>query len=339
MRKYFVLLILLVAGLSLSAQAETRLEKSRITIAVGGKPLFYYLPLTIADRLGYFKDEGLSVEIVDFPGGAKALQALLGGSADLVSGAFEHTISMQAKGQMIKAVVVQARYNSIVLGLRKDVAARYKSPKDLKGLKIGVTAPGSSTNMFVSALLAKDGLKPDAVAIIGVGATSGAVAIMRKGEIDGISNLDPVISHLEVGGDMVTVVDTRTEQGMKEVYGGEYAAISVYATHEFIAKNPNTTQAVVNAVVRALHWLQHATPEQIVQTVPPEYYGNDKGLYKVALMKNLNGYSVDGTVSAQAAQNVFKVLNSFEPTVQKARIDLSRTYDNSFALKAGQKYR
>jgi len=165
------------------------------------------------------------------------------------------------------------------------------------------------------------------------------VAIMRKGEIDGIVNLDPVITQLEVGGDMVTVVDTRTEKGMKEVYGGEYAASTIYATNAFIAKNPNTTQAVVNAMVRALHWLRHATPEQIVQTVPPEYYGSDKGLYKVALMKNLNGYSSDGTVSTLAAQNVFKILNSFEPTVQKTKIDLARTYDNSFALKAAQKYK
>ena len=327
MRKTITSFLLLATCLCLPALAQQKLEKSQITISVGGKSLFYYLPLTIAERLGYFKDEGLNVEIVDFPGGAKALQALLGGSADLVSGAYEHTISIQAKGQAIKAVVVQARYNSIVLGLRKDVAARYKSPKDLKGLKIGVTAPGSATNMFVSALLAKDGLKPD------------AVSIMKKGEIDGIANLDPVITQLEVGGDMVTVADTRTEQGMKELYGGDYAASSVYATAQFIAKNPNTTQAVVNAMVRALRWLQQATPEQIVQTVPPEYYGNDKGLYKVALMKNLKGYSADGTVSAQAAQNVFKVLNSFEVTVQKAKIDLSKTYDNSFALKAAQKYR
>ena len=50
------------------------LEKPKITIGVGGKPLIYYLPLTIAERKGYFKQEGLDVEIQDFPGGAKALQ-------------------------------------------------------------------------------------------------------------------------------------------------------------------------------------------------------------------------------------------------------------------------
>ncbi|MFN6997497.1 MAG: ABC transporter substrate-binding protein, partial [Aquincola tertiaricarbonis] len=65
------------------------LEKTKVTIAVGGKNLFYYLPLTVADQLGYFKAEGLDVSIVDFAGGARALQAVVGGSADVVSGAFE----------------------------------------------------------------------------------------------------------------------------------------------------------------------------------------------------------------------------------------------------------
>src|SRR5881397_2178373 len=159
-----------VAALSLSAHAQAP-EKAKLTIGVGGKTLFYYLPLTIAERNGYFKAEGLDVEIQDFPGGARALQALIGGSVDVVSGAYEHTITQQAKGQNIEALVLQGKYAGIVLGMSKDKAAQYKSPADLKGMKIGVTAPGSSTNMFVNVLLAKDGLKPDDVSIIGVGAT------------------------------------------------------------------------------------------------------------------------------------------------------------------------
>src|SRR5882762_10413134 len=150
---------LVAAAFAMGAWAQAP-EKKKITIAVGGKTLFYYLPLTVAERKGYFKDEGLEVEIPDFAGGAKALQALVGGSADMVSGAFEHTINMQAKKQPIKAVVLQASYSSITLLLPKDKAAQYRSGKDLKGLKIGVTAPGSSTNMMVNNLLAKDGLRP-----------------------------------------------------------------------------------------------------------------------------------------------------------------------------------
>src|SRR5919106_3663756 len=101
-------------------------EKKSITLAVGGKNLFYYLPLTIAERKGYFKSEGLDVEIVDFPGGAKALQAMVGGSADIVSGAYEHTINMHARGQPIVAIALQGRYNGIVFGVSKAKAAQYK---------------------------------------------------------------------------------------------------------------------------------------------------------------------------------------------------------------------
>ena len=96
---------------------NTAPEKTQISIAVGGKNLFYYLPLTIAERLGYFKEEGLDVEISDFAGGSKALQALVGGSADVVSGAFEHTIDMQAKGQSIQAFVLQGRAPQIVFAV------------------------------------------------------------------------------------------------------------------------------------------------------------------------------------------------------------------------------
>src|SRR5438093_12243000 len=168
---------------------------------------------------------------------------------------------MHAKGIQVQEFVLQDNYSGIVLGLSKAKAASYKSPKDLRGLKIGVTAPGSSTNIFVNALLARDGLPPDAVSFIGVGASSGAVAAMQKGQIDGISNLDPVITRLEKGGDIVAVVDTRTPQGMKDVYGGAYAAGCLYARTEFLRKNPNTAAAMASAMVRALLFLNASSAE------------------------------------------------------------------------------
>ena len=333
--------LLFVMGLLLAASAFAQApEKKKITIAVGGKNLFYYLPLSVAERQGYFKDEGLEVEIPDFAGGAKALQAMVGGSADMVSGAYEHTINMVAKKQPIKAVVLQARHSSIVLILPKDKAAKYKSPKDLKGLKIGVTAPGSSTNMFVNNLLAKDGLKPTDVAIVGVGAGAGAVAALEKGEIDAISNLDPVITQLESTGKFVAVADSRTEKGMKDIYGGDYHASVIYATEEFVKKNPNTVQAVVNAMVRANRWIAKATPQQIVDLMPDNYKAGNPSLYKEGLLKNMIGYSEDGQMSMKAAENVYRVLVQFEPSVKAAgKMDLSQTFDNSFARKAAAKYK
>ena len=343
MRRLVALIALAVSIIALpiaSAPASAQaLEKPKLSIGVGGKPLFYYLPLTIAEQKGYFKAEGLDVEILDFPGGAKALQALLGNSVDIVSGAYEHTITQQAKGQPIEALVLQGKYAGIVLGMPKAKAATYKSGADLKGMKIGVTAPGSSTSMFIGILLAKANLPIDAAAYVGVGAGSGAVAIMKRGEIDAIANLDPVISMLEAGGDIVPVIDTRTAKGMKDVYAGAYAAGCIYVPVDFAKKYPNTAQAVVNAIVRADLWLQKARPEEVVASVPAEYYGDDPTMYKVALLKNMEGYSPDGLFSMGGAKNVYKVLNSFEPTVQAAKIDLAKTFDNSFAQKALKKYR
>ncbi|MFL5309138.1 MAG: ABC transporter substrate-binding protein, partial [Myxococcales bacterium] len=261
------------------------------------------------------------------------------GSADVVSGAFEHVVDMQAKGIEVQEFVLQDRYSGIVLGLTKAKAAAYKSPKDLRGLKIGVTAPGSSTNIFVNALLARDGLAPDSVSIIGVGASSGAVAAVQKGQVEGISNLDPVITRLEKGGDIVAVVDTRTPQGMQDVYGGAYAAGCLYARTEFLRKNPNTAAAMASAMVRALLFLQKSSPDQVIATVPPEYYGDDKETYKAAFLKNKDGYSADGRMSIEAAEHVYKILDAFEPAVKGKKIDLKQTFDNRYVESALRKHK
>ena len=219
----------LIAGTSalLAAPALVRaqaVEKPRLTLAVGGKNLLYYLPLTIAEQLGFFKAEGLEPNIVDFAGGAQALRAVVGGSADVVSGAFEHTVNMQAKGQRLRAFVLQGRAPQIVLGVNPKTLAGYKTPADLKGKKIGVTAPGSSTNVMVNFFLAKAGLKPADVSIVGVGASQGAVAAMRSGQIDAISNLDPVITLLQRSGDLKIVADTRIVAQAEQIFGGPMPA-------------------------------------------------------------------------------------------------------------------
>jgi len=202
--------------------------QTTVRLAVGGKPAMFYLPLTVVERLGYFKDAGLNVEISDFPGGARALQALVGGSADVVTGAFDHTIQMQAKGQPIVGVVELGRYPGFVLGLLPAKAVSYRSAADLKGMKIGVTAPGSSTHFMVLHMMAAAGLKPDDAAFVGVGSGSTAVAAAKRGEIDALVSVDPVISLLDSEKAIRIVADTRTMAGTHAVYGGPYPAAVLY---------------------------------------------------------------------------------------------------------------
>ena len=204
---------------------------------MGGKNLLYYLPLTIAETQGFFKAEGLDVTVADFAGGSQALRAVVGGSADVVSGAFEHTLNMQAKGQPMRAFVLQGRAPQIVLGVNPKTMPGFKTVADLKGKKIGVTAPGSSTNVMANFVLAKAGIKPNEVSIVGVGAGNGAVAAMRAGQIDAISNLDPVITLLQRSGDLKVLSDTRIVAEADKVFGGPMPAGCLYAPQPFIDKN------------------------------------------------------------------------------------------------------
>jgi NitT/TauT family transport system substrate-binding protein len=315
--------------------AQAKPEKSKVTLGVGGKPLLYYLPLTIAERKGYFKEEGLDVEINDFGGGAKSLQALIGGSVDVVTGAYEHTIRMQAKGQDVRAITELGRFPAIVIAVKKDKAGQVKSAADFKGLKIGVTAPGSSTALTAQYAMVKAGLKPSDAAIIGIGSGASGVAAMQKGEIDVISHLDPVIAKLEADGDIVVLIDTRTEAGTRALFGGSNPAATLYSKKDFIDANPGTTQALVNAFMKSLKWLQTAKPQDVADTVPPEYHLGDKALYLKAVQNSLESYSRTGIVPAEGMASVMDMLKQLDPELKDAKVDLAATFDDRFVKKAG----
>jgi len=317
-----------------SLWAQSKLEKSKVSIAVGGKAAFYYLPLTIAEQLGYFKAEGLEVEISDFAGGSRALQAVVGGSADVVSGAYEHTINLQSKGQKFQAFVLQGRAPAISMGISPKAMPNYKTLADLKGKKIGISAPGSSTNMVANLILSRAGLKASDVSFIGVGTAAGALTAFRAGQIDAMCNVDPVMTMLEQKNEVRIIADTRTLKGTVDVFGGAMPAGCLYAPIEFIEKNPNTVQALTNAMVRSLKWLQTAGPSDIIKTVPESYLLGDRALYLASFNKVREAISPDGIIPEEGPRTALKALTSFDPSVKPEKIELGKTYTNEFAKKS-----
>jgi NitT/TauT family transport system substrate-binding protein len=330
-----VLLFALIAVVLGLQPAQAQLEKPNLTLAVGGKTLVAYLPLTIAERLGLFEKEGLKVSINDFAGGSRALQSLVGGSADVVCGAYEHTILMRAKGIHIKTIALQNNSLGTVIGLTPERAKSYNGPKDLAGLKIGVTSPGSASSLAVALMLAKAGLTVDKVSIIGVGTGASAVAAMKSGQIDGMSNFDPAILLLERDKLLVPIVDSRTRKGLDELYGGPIGGSSFYATEDFIKRNPRTAQAFVNAIVKAMHSLAKASDDDIAATEPTEYYaGGDRAIYTKMLELNRGAFTKDGRIEPAWAETTYRAVLTNDPALKSAKIDLKDTYDNSFADKA-----
>ncbi len=327
-----------VAALAVSSGAAP--AQTRVTLAIGGASCLCYLPTVLAKELGEFERAGVQVDMVDFKGGSQALTAVLGGSADVVSGYFDHTVNLAAKNQHMQAFVVYDRYPGFALVVSPKQSGSIKSIKDLAGKRIGVSAPGSSTDFFLKFMLRKNGVNPDGVGIIGIGLGATAVAAMEQGSVDAAIMLDPAITLLQgKHKDLRILSDTRSQKDTLEVFGGEYPGGALYTRADWIETNPKIAQAMTGAIVATLKWIHSNTPEQIMARVPAQYVGADKALYLAALKNTLPMFSMDGRMDPKGAEAVLAVFSQSSPAVAKAKIDLSRTYTNRFveAALAAQK--
>lgn len=335
-RRRFLASAVLTAGAVAfpSLRAQSKPEKPRLSIGVGGKSSFGYLPLTIAEQLGYFRAEGLDLEIIDFADDARALQAVANGAIEVCAGAYAQTLNLQAKQQMFQSFVLQGRTPQIALGVSTKTMPDYKMAAQLKGRRIGVSTAGSSTDLLVSRVLTREGLRSADVSLMEVGSGQGALVALRAGQIDAISNTEPVMTMLEHKGDIKIISDTRTLKGTVDVFGGPMPAACLYAPLEFVRRNPNTCQALAHAVVHGLKWLQTAGPGDIIKTVPESYLLGDRGLYLGAFDKLRESLSVDGLMPDDGPRTALKAMAGFDAMVKEDKIRLSRTFTNEFAQRA-----
>lgn len=335
---------LLASGMGLShaqggAVPAARAGRQRLVIAVHNKPAFCYLPLTIAERLGYFSTEQVEVQIREFSESGQPTQAVLSGAAHLYSGAYSSTIGLQAMGQSFRSFVLQGRAPQIVLGVSQSTMSHYRQLRDLRGRKVGIMGEGSASHRVAKLLLARARLGAQDVQYISLPNASSALAAFRTGQIDAICHTDPVITALEQSGALRVVADTRTVRGNAEVFGGPMPAGSLIASADFIGSNPQLCQALANAMVHALKWLQTAGPSDIIKTVPEHYFQGDRALYLAAFSRAREAWAPDGVMPDQGPDTAARVWAQFDDTARLQRVDLARTFTNAFAIKAKAKYR
>lgn len=314
-------------GVSTTVRAK---NVERLTIAVGGKNLYYYMPCALADYLGFFKDEGLDVKVVDFQGGSKSLQAVVGGSADVCSGAFEHTLAMQAKHQSMQAFVLQGRAPQCVFAVVRKRMPDFKNAAELKGKRIGVTAPGSSSHVIANYVLAKSGLSSKDVSVIGIGSGAGAVAAVRAGQVDAFVGLDPVIAELTADHAIQIIADTRVIQESDELFGGPMVAGCLYAPKRFINENPETVTRMTKAVIRAEKWIAEATPEEVMKVVPKAAFLGHPEIYREGFLKNRPALSTDGRFPEGCAQVAAAAIQTVNPALKGFAFSFDSTFTNAF---------
>jgi NitT/TauT family transport system substrate-binding protein len=306
-----------------------------VKIMVGGLDKQIYLPAMLAQKLGYYKQQGLNVELSDEPAGVEAADQLLAGKVDGVIGFYDHTLDLQGKGKQTESVVQLLRLPGEAEVCRTDVAGQVHSPSDWSGRKLGVTGLGSSTYFLTQYLATHNGVPSDKITPVAVKAGPTFVAAMQQKAIDCGMTTEPTITALQEKHLGAPLIDMRNAAGTTQALGGTYPASALYMRNDWVAQHPQTVQKLANALVKTLHWISTHSAAQITDQMPPDYYaGVGKAQYIKALQAQKGIFTTDGIMPQGGPETVLKVLGSFDPSVKGHRIDLAKTYTTQFAEKA-----
>lgn len=292
----------LCATAAQSAVADT--HKVRVGVSMRGS--MCHLPLWVADQLGYFRSAGLSLEWHDFDADAHAQQALATGQVDVLSGAFDQVLELNAQGQKVKAFVLQGQTPQISLGIAMRRLSSYQSMVDLKRFKIGISEWGSATHAMAQLWFLQAGLNPRDMQCIEVGNASAAIENLRSGVVDALCHTDPVMSWLEYKTDLRVVAETRTLQGAQQWLGGASAATCLFAKAEWLHNKPEWMQGLSDGVVRALKWLMTAGPTDLLKIAPPDARMGDRAFYLSTVDKVRESYRFDGLLSDALTETAWR---------------------------------
>ncbi|MFF4559205.1 ABC transporter substrate-binding protein [Streptomyces sp. NPDC001422] len=305
-----------------------------VKIMVGGLDKVIYMPAMLTQRLGYFQDEGLDVQLLSEPAGVQAETALVSGQVQAAVGFYDHTLDLQTKGKAVESVVQFSHAPGEVEIVSEKRAGDITSPKDFKGRKLGVTGLGSSTDFLTKYLAVKNGVKVSEFTPVAVGAGPTFVSALQQGAIDGGMTTDPTVATVLAKKLGKVLVDMRTPEGSQAALGGPYPSSSLYMQTDWVNGHKETVQKLANAFVKTLRWMSTHSASDIAAKMPADYSQGDKKLYAEAIQSTLPMFTEDGVMPKNGPETVEKVLKAFNPNIQNADVDLSKTYTTEFVNKA-----
>ncbi len=326
-----MLLSAAIAGL-FTALSPAAHAADKVSLMVGGYEKIIYLPAKLAEGLGYFKEEGLEVELLNEGAGVDAENEMLAGAVQGVVGFYDHCVDLQTKGKYIESVVQLSHAPGEV----ELVSSKYPNVKgmaDLKGKTLGVTGLGSSTNFLTQFLMVKAGVALGDFSSLPVGAGTTFIAAMQQDKIQGGMTTEPTISRLLKTGQARVLVDLRTLEKTKEALGGTYPAASLYMPSDWVEKNKPTVQKLANAFVKTLRFINTHSAGEIADKMPKDFYVGDKEGYVKALAEGKGMFTADGVMPKGGPETVLSVLSAFSKNVKGKTVDLSKTYTTEFVSK------
>ena len=324
-----LLVLALLAGAALPGRAA-----EKITLMVGGIDKIIYLPVKLAEQLHYFSDEGLDVELRSEWSGISGVDVLLVGSVQGVVGFYDHTIYMQSKGKAVMSVIQFAQAPGEVELVSTRMPGPVRTMADLKDRTLGVTGLGSSTQFLSRYLVLSAGLKLNQVSFVPVGTGDTFIEAMNQGTIQAGMTTEPTASRMLNSGQARVLVDLRTPEDTAKALGGPYPASCLYMQTAWVNRHKPEVQKLVNALVKALRYIQNHTAAELAAHVPPPFYAGDKATYIKALARSKPIFIPDGRMPVQGPANVLRILTRTEKALQGKTIDLASTYTLDFVSAA-----
>ena len=305
-----------------------------IELMVAGIEKQIYLPAALAERLGFFREQGLDVRISSDRSGVNAEDELLTGGVQGVVGFYDHAIDLQAKGKFVESVVQfsQAPGERVIVAARQAGALR--SPADFRSHTVGVTGLGSSTHLLMRYLAAAHGVKDSEIRVTAVGSGADFAAALRTGRIDAGMTTEPTASRLVNAGEARALVDLRTPGEAAAALGGLYPAACLYMSTQWVATHRDEVQRLANALVKALRYIDTHNAQEIAAQLPPDYLAGNRELYVASLEESKSMFLPDGVMPAEGPANVLRIMRTASRSVGGKPFDLSRTFTTDFTRAA-----
>lgn len=305
---------------------------STVRLAIHRDPIMF-VPVRVAESLGYFRQEGIVVEMAEVAGGTKAIEALLGGSVDVAVGSMSDAVALAAEGRNLRGILVVYARPTVALAVAPAVSGTIRSVRDLKGHTVGVSAPGSASHQILNFLLVENGLSPDDVSTVSVGMSASSVAALEHGTVDAAVLVGSAITLLEQRQPAQRfLADTRTPDGARRLFGSEiFPSLSLLAEDNWLEKHDDIARGLVSAVKRGVQWMHDQPPERVRDMIPQAARTTTPSVDLQAIRVAQEALSADGLMSQAAAERIERFVAVSDRKVKAAHLDLSRTYTNEFA--------
>ena len=255
------------------------------------------------------------------------------GTVQGVVGFYDHIVYMQSKGKAFVCLVQFAQAPGEVELVSSRVPGA-RSMADLKDRVLGVTGLGSSTQYLSRYLVLAAGLKLNQVTFVPVGTGDAFIGAMNRGAISAGMTTEPTASRMLDSGQARVLADLRTPEDTAKALGGPYPASCLYMETAWVNRHRPEVQKLVNALVKALTFIQSHTAAEIADQLPPSFYTTDRATYIKALAHSKAIFIPDGRMPAGGPAHVLKVLTRTEKSVQGRSIDLASTYTLDFVNAA-----